>query len=87
MLKDVEGEITLSFLKVEWFNLWGYHYLPSLMNAYQKQICNNFKDFGIQHYGGKLFQKIKDHSEEIFLNLPPPKTIKPTVVVNPVNNN
>lgn len=36
MLKDVEGEITLSFLKVEWFNLWGYHYLPSLMNAYKK---------------------------------------------------
>jgi hypothetical protein len=47
MLKDVEGEITLSFLKVEWFNQWGYHYLPSLMNAYNKQICNNFKDFGI----------------------------------------
>lgn len=72
ILKDVEGEITLSFLKVEWFDQWGKHYLPSLMNAHMKQICNNFKDPGIQHYGGKVFRNIKDLAEDIFLKLPPP---------------
>lgn len=47
ILKDVEGEISLSFLKQVWFDTWGKHFLPSIMNAHFKQICNNFLDPGI----------------------------------------
>ena len=37
------------------------------------QQCNNFKDPGVQHFGGFLFSKIRDHADEVFCNLPPPK--------------
>ena len=37
------------------------------------QQRNNFKDPGVQHYGGAFFSKIADEADEIFLSLPPPK--------------
>ena len=42
--------------KREWYKKWGQHYLPSLANAHMLQMCNNFKDPGIQFYGGALFK-------------------------------
>lgn len=44
ILKDVEGEITLSFLKVEWFDTWGQHYL-----------VNNFNNLRVDFYLSILF--------------------------------
>lgn len=39
--------------------------------------ANNFKDPGVQIYGGKLFQSLRDTADAVFLKLPPPKpTIK-----------
>jgi len=37
------------------------------------QQCNNFKDPGVQHYGGEIFNQLRDKIDEIFINLPPPK--------------
>ena len=34
---------------------------------------NNFKDPGIQHYGGPLFQSLRDRADELFLSMPPPE--------------
>jgi len=73
LLKDVEGQVAEACSKQEWFKKWGRHYLPSLMGAHLFQQCNNFKDPGVQHYGGELFMKLRDQIDDIFLALPPPK--------------
>jgi hypothetical protein len=72
LLKDLEFEIMLSFNE-ENFRTWGRHYLLSIARAHLTQQCNNFKDPGVQHYGGELFSKRRDYIEEKFLLLPPPK--------------
>ncbi|CAF3100577.1 unnamed protein product [Rotaria sp. Silwood2] len=42
-------------------------------NAHLLQVCNNFKDPGVQHYGkGVLFSKIRDEMDDIFCSLPAP---------------
>lgn len=72
LTEDVEGQITEAVSKLEFFEKWGEHYLPSLGRAHQIQQCNNFKDPGIQFYGGDLFNEIRDIGDDIFISLPPP---------------
>lgn len=72
LLQDLEGQTTEALSRDDYFTKWGVHYLPSLVNAHLLQMCNNFKDPGIQLYGGKLFQKLRDHADEVFNRLPPP---------------
>ena len=73
LLKDLEGEVKEAFAATDSYSKWGMHYLPSLCNAHRLQMCNNFKDPGVQIYGGKLFRKLRDQADEIFIKLPPPK--------------
>lgn len=73
LLQDATGQITEAISKEEWWKRWGKHFLPSLMGAHLLQQCNNFKDPGIQSYGGPLFEAIRDEVESIFTKLPPPK--------------
>eukprot|EP01125_Pyxidicula_operculata_P002073 TRINITY_DN12025_c0_g1_i1.p1 TRINITY_DN12025_c0_g1~~TRINITY_DN12025_c0_g1_i1.p1 ORF type:complete len:813 (-),score=221.78 TRINITY_DN12025_c0_g1_i1:118-2556(-) len=70
--KDLEGQ-TLEAVVDKAFKRWGRFYLPSLMGAHVMQICNNFKDPGVQHYTSPLFHDIRDKVEEAFVKLPPPK--------------
>mmetsp|Transcript_2673 Transcript_2673/g.10392 ORF Transcript_2673/g.10392 Transcript_2673/m.10392 type:complete len:701 (+) Transcript_2673:112-2214(+) len=72
LLEDVTGQVTEALSKDEWYSKWGVHYLPSLMFAHQMQQCNNFKDAGVQNFGGELFEQVRDAADEIFLNLPAP---------------
>jgi len=74
--KDLDGQVTEALSKPEWFRKWGRHYLPSLLGAHLHQQCNNFKDPGVQHYGGQLFFSLRDSIDDIFLKLPPPKPTK-----------
>lgn len=39
------------------------------------QQCNNFKDPGVQHYGGALFRTLRDQIDDLFLKLPAPKRV------------
>jgi len=71
-LADLDGEVISAVSKQEYYDKWGLHYLPSLMQAHLLQQCNNFKDPGIQNYGGTLFKDIRDTADEIFCKLPPP---------------
>jgi len=73
LLKDLEGQVTEAFSRKDWFDKWGVHYLPSLMRAHLLQLCNNFKDPGVQVYGGKVFNQLRDEADSIFCKLPPPK--------------
>jgi len=72
ILEDIHGQVAGAFSREEWYIKWGVHYLPSLMTAHLMQQCNNFKDPGVQKYGGALFQDLRDKADEIFLSLPPP---------------
>ncbi|KAL4466107.1 hypothetical protein ABPG74_004344 [Tetrahymena malaccensis] len=73
LIQDLNGQVTIALSKQEYFQRWGRHYLLSLLRAHQIQQCNNFKDPGVQHYGGKLFEQMRDKADEMFLKMPPPK--------------
>jgi len=87
LILDVSKQITEAFSKQEWYEKWGRHYLPSIARAHLYQQCNNFKDPGVQHYGGQVFQEIRDVADEIFVKLPAPKPSKKIAARNaaPVN--
>jgi hypothetical protein len=73
LLEDITGQSTEALSRKDWYYRWGVHYLPSVMFAHKLQMCNNFKDPGVQHYGGELFRKLRDEADEIFCKLPAPK--------------
>lgn len=73
LLRDVEGQVYEAFSRKDWFNRWGKYYISSLIDAHNDEICNNFKDPGVQHYGGTLFNSQRDQLDELFLAIPPPK--------------
>jgi len=73
LLEDAEGQLTQAISKREYYDKWGKDYMPSLMMAHLHQQCNNFKDPGVQDYGGKLFTTIRDKADDIFCNMEPPK--------------
>lgn len=53
LLEDLTGQATEALSRADYFRKWGRHYLPSLARAHLLQYCNNFKDPGVQFYGGK----------------------------------
>jgi hypothetical protein len=71
LIKDVNIEIKKAFLN-EYYNSWGKKYLLSILTSHLNQECNNFKDYGIQHYCLPLFKKIRDIADDIFIQLPAP---------------
>jgi len=73
LVQDLDGQVREAVSKAEFFTRWGRHYLPSLGCAHALEECNNFKDAGVQFYGGALFRSIRDAAEDIFCKLPPPK--------------
>jgi Mg-chelatase subunit ChlD len=70
---DMSGQVAEAVSKAEWFIKWGRHYLPAIARAHLLQQCTNFKDPGMQNYGGDLFEKIRDEADTIFTSMPPPK--------------
>jgi hypothetical protein len=72
LIEDITGQVAEACSREEWYEKWGVHYLPSLLWAHSAQQCNNFKDPGVQHYGGDLFYDFRDQADDIFCQLPPP---------------
>ena len=64
-----EGQIGMSPAN---FVRWGEHYMRSYLTAQQYQQCMNFKDPGLQIYGGDLFHTIQEEADTAFITLPPP---------------
>jgi len=73
LLVDLNGQVAEAVSKTEYWTRWGIHYLPSLARAHRLQLTNNFKDPGVQKYGGKTFERFREKCDELFLSLPPPK--------------
>jgi hypothetical protein len=76
LIQDVQGQVKEAFIPA-YFGKWGRHYLPSLLFAHLDQTCNNFKDPGVQSYGGRMFRKYRDEADDLFLKLPPPTPCMP----------
>lgn len=69
--RDLDGEITLALAEPA-FSRWGRHFLLSWARAHDLEFCNNFKDPGVQNYGGSLFRQLRDQVDTVFLSIPPP---------------
>jgi len=69
IILDMSGQGKSAFVPA-YFSRWGRHYIPSLYGAHQAEQCNNFKDLGVQHYGGTLFKGIRDSLDTLFNTLP-----------------
>jgi hypothetical protein len=72
LLEDLKGQVTEATSRPDWYDRWGRHYLPSLARSHQMQQCSNFKDPGLQLYGGKIFHDARDTADDVFVSLPPP---------------
>ncbi|KAK2058676.1 von Willebrand factor type A domain-containing protein [Colletotrichum caudatum] len=68
------GQVTLALSRPEYYGKWGAHYLPSLLGAHARQVCNTFKDPGPLRYGAgsPLFAACRDRLDAAFDSLPPP---------------
>jgi len=84
LLKDVNTQVAEA-LRPAYYHRWGKHYLPSLADAHRSQLCNNFKDPGVQLYGGPLFEALRSNFDETFNTLPPPKPSRQGTRAGPVN--
>jgi hypothetical protein len=80
LMKDVsadepQGQVSMAIESKEYFNRWGCHFLPSLLNAHTRQVCNSFKDPGPLQYStdSPLFISCRDALDQIFDNLPAPE--------------
>ena len=74
LLADLSGQVTEAISRQDWFSTWGQYYLPSLAGAHKRELPNNFKDIGLQHYKNKKFNQIIEELEDIFLTkISPPK--------------
>lgn len=71
---DVQGRCSKAISTVERWNRWGQHYLRAILRAHEVELCTNFLDYGLQHYGGTLFKQLVDAGGKIFVSLPLKKT-------------
>lgn len=74
-----EGQIGMAPLH---FERWGEHYMRSYLSAQDRQQCLNFKDPGLQVYGGALFHSLQDAGDTAFVTLPPPTPSRRVVTSN-----
>lgn len=72
IIDDATGEVYNAFSQLTNYERWGKHYLPSLMGAHDNQVCNNFKDHGVQNYTSPIFELIRTEINNIFDTLPNP---------------
>lgn len=73
--EEPKGQVFMAIESKEYFEKWGCHFLPSLLNAHTRQVCNSFKDPGPLQYGtdSPLFKSCRDSLDQIFDNLPAPE--------------
>lgn len=69
---NMGGQIKEAFSSPTYLEKWGRHYLRSLMNAYNFQQCNNFKDPGVQVFAGNFFIQFRQTADKIFCEMPIP---------------
>ena len=58
--------------RTTYFKKWGEFYCDQLSRSLNLQQRCNFKDAAVRGFGGEKFDKIVDHSSDMFDTLPPP---------------
>jgi hypothetical protein len=68
LMDDINGQIALAVESPEHLKRWGRHFLLSLWDAHAKQMCNTFKDPGVQLYNAEspLFLRCQSDLIEAF---------------------
>jgi hypothetical protein len=66
--EDDEGQVHMA--PKYWFT-WGKHYLRAYLKAQETQTCMNFRDPGLQIYGGPMFHEHQETGNTFFCDLPP----------------
>jgi len=74
-----EGQVLLS---AKYYTTWGLHYLRCYLRAHELQHCVNFKDVGLQDYGGSVFHATVAKGDETFALLPPMEKRQVSVSTN-----
>ena len=67
--KEGEGQIGMA---PAYFSRWGEHFMRAYIRAQELQQCMNFKDPGLQIYGGELFHSLQMAGDTVFCDLPAP---------------
>jgi hypothetical protein len=80
------GQVSKALISTKdrnYWQKWGRHYLPSLLHAHQRQMCNTFKDPGPLLYGkdSPLFVQCRTELDAAFDSLPAPKPSLPPRIV------
>lgn len=71
---DTEGESQIGLACTNaHYERWGSHYMRAYLRSQELQQCMNFKDPGLQIYGGDMFHSIQTEADNIFCTLPPPR--------------
>lgn len=70
IISDILGEVAKALSANDQWSRWGKHYLLALKAAHEYQECTNFKDPGLQSYGGDMFRDIKKDLNDICDTLP-----------------
>ena len=83
--QDPEGQVGMA-PDQKYYTKWGEHYMRSYLRAQYLQQCMNFKDPGLQIYGGDLFHEIQKIGDKAFDDLPPPipsgQPVRPNLAYN-----
>jgi len=67
-----KGQLEKALSKREWLQLWGSHYLKSIIRAHQFEKCLTFKESSPQFYNSDDFKVEQTRIEKIFCDLPAP---------------
>ena len=64
---DDEGQVHMA---PGYYDKWGKHYMRAYLRAQNLEQCMNFKDHGLQIYGGDLFRAVQAEGEAVFSSIP-----------------
>jgi len=84
---EMEGRVSKALSTTERINRWGKHYILAILRAHKLQQSHNFKDPGVQVYGGKMFKEFQLKADKTFCALPPPIPSNAPIKKSPADPN
>jgi hypothetical protein len=73
IVEDLLGEVASAFSAPDAWQRWGAHYARALLSFHRAEACSNFKDPGLNAYGGGYTKRLREAISTMCDNLPVPK--------------